>query len=401
MPGEEWETAIDEYLKTADIVLLLISPDFIASEYCYSRELKGAIERHESNQARVVPILVRPVDWSDAPFAKLQALPKDAKPVTSWTNEDEAWLDVAKGIRNVVQEIANLKQRSEYDFGLQSIRDLLIDEVDQLDAAFQCEDERTTRRGLPTGLKCLDERTDGLHPSELTVIASRPGMGKSDLALGIAAHTAIHENLPVAYFSLNISSARITRRLVASLANIRTFGLQRGALDDDDWPNLTSAVALLANAPLYIDEGPSLTLAQLKKNLAELKEIQGSGLVIIDGVQNLVLERRSDDEPPASITKSLKVLAKEFKVPIIVTSSLNRQVECRSNKRPVLGDLRVSGIEEDAETVIFVYRDEVYNEDTPDRGMAELIIAKNACGPVGTGLVAYYQQYSSFKDLGL
>lgn len=400
--GNEWEEEINTQLETADIILLLISADFIASDYCYSKELKRAIDRHESNQAKVIPVIVRPVDWSDAPVAKLQALPKDSKAVTSWNNQDEAWLSVSNGVREAAHEVAKLKNRHGEELGLRSIRDLLVTEIEQIDEAFQKEGERTTFRGLSTGLKDLDNITDGLHNSEFLVIASRPGMGKTDLLLGIAANAAIKEKRSVAYFSLNLPAERITRRLLASVGRISTFGLFRGHMDDEDWPRLTYAVSTLVDIPLFIDDSINLTLPMLKERIEKIKIERGLDLVVIDSIQHLEIGARTQNGIGVgeSISKGIKALAKHFQVPFLIASTISPEVESRPNKRPVFQDLdNMRDLEDDADTIIFIYRNEVYNEESINKGTAELIVAKNSDGPVGTIRAIYLKEFARFEDL--
>ena len=401
--GSDWDSEINNHIETADIILLLISSDSIASDYCYSNELKKAIERHEANQSKVIPIIVRPVDWEglDVPFTKLQALPKDAVAVTSWNNEDEAWVNVAQGIRDAVEEVSKLKTRPGEESGLRNIKELLVNELDQIDEMFHKDEKSGTYRGLSTGLADLDSITDGLHNSELTVVASRPNMGKTDLVLGIAAHAAIMEKKAVAYFSLNLPADRIIRRLIASIGFVSSYSLLRGMLKDKDWPRLTSAVEILKDSTLYIDESLSLTLPLLKERLEKIRKEHGLDLVIIDSLQNLVFQEQIEGKLNSniSITKGIKNLTREFQVPILVTSSISPDVESRVNKRPILQDLdEMLSLDDDADTVIFIYRDQIYNEDTLDMGAAELIVAKNSNGPIGTVQVVYFAKYSRFDN---
>ncbi len=399
MPGHEWDKEINENIRTADLILLLISSDFIASDYCFGKELSIAIENHESNKSMVVPVIVRPVDWEDAPFAKLQALPTDALPVTSWPNQDEAWLDIAKGIKKAVNEIAKLKVRGGEDAGLLSMRDVLTKEVDRIEAAFQYSDMRGCS-GIPTGITELDGAIDGLHPSQLFVIASRPTMGKTNLALGIASHVAINEKLPVAYFSMNMPADQLTRQLIASIGHVNEHHLLRGNLADDQWPRLTSAVNILVDAPLYIDESTVSSIEQLRNRAFELNNTHGLKLIVIDSMQHLIFQGKQEEESSdCDYSKSLKYLAKELQIPILLTTSLPRMIEARVNKRPTLLDLSDSkGLEDDADIILFIYRDEVYNPETVDRGIAELIIAKNANGRVGIIRSIYYEEFSKFTD---
>jgi len=304
-------------------------------------------------------------------------------------------------VREAAKEISKLKTRRYEKFGLRNIRELLIAEVDHIDDAFHKYGEKATVRGLSTGLADLDSNTDGLHKSELIVIASRPGMGKTDLVLGIAAHASIKEKRAVAYFSLSLPADRIARRLIASLGHISSYRLLRGAIGDDDWQGLTDAVGSLAEAPLYIDESPSLTLPLLKERIERIKDEKGIELVIIDTLQHLEFQTSSERLPraDATLTKGIKDLAKEFQIPIVVTTSIRREVESRANKRPVLHDLDEKlGVEENADAVIFVYRDDVYDEDSVDKGKAELIVAKNSEGPIGTARVTYLQEYARFEN---
>lgn len=398
VPGCEWEKEIDECIRTADIILLLVSPDFIASEYCYGKELSIAIENHESNKSIVIPVIVRPVDWEDAPFAKLQALPKDALPVTTWPNEDEAWLNVANGIKKAVNEISKKKIREGENAGLLSMRDMLAKEIDRIDVAFNSQ-SKSICGGLSTGFYDLDEAVDGLHPSQLILIASRPTMGKTNLALAFALNVAAGENQPVAYFSMNLPAQQLTRSLLAMTGNINVNNLLRGSLNDDQWPRVTSAVNLLVDTPLYIDESTVSSIAQLRKRAFDLKESHGLKLIVIDSIQHLIFhgKQSQDSFDERDYSKALKALAKELQIPIVITTSLPRGLEARVNKRPLLHDLsKLHGIEDDSDIVIFIYRDDVYEYDSPDRGLAELIIAKNANGGVGTVRVVYEAEKSRF-----
>lgn len=400
--GQEWKKEIDEELRTADILLLLISSDFIASDYCYEKELKVALERHESNQAIVIPVIVRPSEWSDAPFAKLQALPKDAKAVTSWDNQDEAWLDVVEGIKKAINEIHSLKNRRKATTGFLSIKDLLVREIDNIEAAFEVSDDQITVRGLPTGLDDLDSMTDGLHKSELVVIASRPGMGKTDLAIQIAANTAIDQGKSVAYFSLNLPADRITRKLIASLGRIDAHNIFRGKLIDEEWPRLTSAVSISAGIPLYIEDTISLSIDAIRQKAISIKKDKSVELIVIDSLQHLALEESKDNSVGGihCITKELSKLARELMIPIVVTTMVSQEVERRTNKRPLIIDLgEWRSLEEDADTILFLHREEVYNYDSNEKGVAEIIVAKNASdGPVGTVRVQYFGQYCRFQQ---
>lgn len=196
-PGEEWESVIGHHVDEADVILLLVSPDFIASDYCYGKELTRAMERHERKESLVIPIILRPVDWAEAPFARLQVLPKDGQPVTSWINQDEAWLDVEKGIKRAVAEIQEKKQRGTTATGLTQIRELIAQELIRMENIYS--QPTGSCNGLPTGIKDLDNFLDGLQPSQLIVIGGRPAMGKTAFVANLAVKTAIDRNQPVAF----------------------------------------------------------------------------------------------------------------------------------------------------------------------------------------------------------
>ena len=399
-PGSEWEKEIDERIKTADIILLLVSPDFIASDYCFGKELSIAIENHESRKSRVIPIIIRPVEWTDAPFAKLQALPTDALPVTSWPNQDEAWLDIARGIKLGVNEALKLKNRDGEDSGLLSLKEVLTKEIDRLEAIYEVNEDKTCT-GLSTGLRDLNYLIDGLHNSQLTVVASRPSMGKTNFSIGLAAQVAIIEKLPVAYFSMSLTSDQLTRRLIASIGRINYHDFLRGYLNDEDWPRLTSTVNLLAEAPLYIDEGFILSIDQLRTKALNFKRTRGLSLLVIDSLQHLVFQINKSNETNSDLnySKALKHLARELQIPILITSSLPRNIDSRVNKRPIIKDLlEFEELESDADVILFLYRDGVYHEDSIDRGIAELIIAKNVNGRLGTIRTTYFDEWARFED---
>lgn len=407
IPGQNWESEIDSHLVSADIVILLVSPDFIASDYCYGNELSKAIERHEANQIVVIPIIIRPTGWQSTPFSKFQALPKDAKAVTTWTNIDEAWIDVAQGIEEAILNIAKLKKRRAADSGLKHVSELLVNEANRIDQIYQSEDSNCS--GIPTGLLHLDTVTDGLHPADLIILASRPGNGVEDLALNIAKHVGINAGLPVAYFSFQNSANRLTQKLICTITNINHHKLLRGQLEEEDWVNLTTAIATLADAPFYIHETNTLSLLELISYIKELKVKFGFALIIIDSIQSLIFQSELKTNHKEYV-RPLKYLAKELQVPILITSNVSPEAEQRPDKRPYIKDLsELKSAEEDADLVIFTYIDQVYNPDTMDKGLIELLVAKNSYGPVGTIQAIYYaedspvisdwiSEYNQFKD---
>jgi replicative DNA helicase len=393
--GKEWASEINSNIDQSELILLLVSPDFIASDYCYGIEMERAMERHESDKSTVVPIIVRPTDWADTPFAKLQAIPTDAVPVTTWTNEDEAWLDIEKKLKESINEINENKRVYTPEGGLRKLGDLLIEEVDRLDTAIHRTENCT---GIPTGFSDLDSILDGMHRSELIVVASRPQMGKTDFVLNLAEYAALKEKLPVAFYSLRLSAAKISRKFTSSLGRIDSARLQQADIDDNEWPRLTSAVSILNESSIFISDKPILTIDGFAKEIKEFKEKHGTGLVIIDGVKNIVEESGSPSNP-IRISNKLKLLAREFDLPIVVTLSLGRDLEKRPNKRPVLSDMGEWDIlTEDSDVILILYRDEVYDDESPDRGIAEVLIDKNSSGRIGTIRLVYFGAHSRFEN---
>ncbi len=284
--------------------------------------------------------------------------------------------------------------------GFTNIKDLLTRAVDRIDALFQQDNPIT---GVATGFADFDEMTSGLQPSDLIIVAGRPSMGKTTFAMNIAEHVAVREGLPVAVFSMEMPGEQLAMRLMSSLGRIDQHKVRTGRLEDDDWPKLTMAVGELAEAPLFIDDTPALTPNELRARARRLARENGGklGLIVIDYLQLMQVAGHSENRAGeiSEISRSLKGLAKELDVPVIALSQLNRSLEQRPNKRPVMSDLRESGaIEQDADVIVFIYRDEVYNEDSPDKGTAEIIIGKQRNGPIGTLRLTFLGQYTRFEN---
>ena len=282
--------------------------------------------------------------------------------------------------------------------GFVAIKDLLTRTVERIDELFQCDNPIT---GIPTGFNDFDDMTAGLQPSDLIIVAGRPSMGKTTFAMNIAEHAAIKHKVPTAVFSMEMPGEQLAMRLMSSLGRIDQHKVRTGKLDDDDWPRLTSAVAILAEAPLFIDDTPALTPTELRARARRLKREHGLGLIVIDYLQLMQAPGAGDNRTAeiSEISRGLKALAKEMNVPVIALSQLNRSLEQRPNKRPVMSDLRESGaIEQDADMIVFIYRDEVYNEDSPDKGTAEIIIGKQRNGPIGMRRLTFLGQYTRFEN---
>ena len=255
---------------------------------------------------------------------------------------------------------------------------------------------------VATGLTDLDEKTSGLQPSDMIVLAARPGMGKTSLALNIAEHVAVEGGLPVAVFSMEMPGTQLATRFLSSVGRIDQSKIRSGKLNDEEWQRLTYALGKLHEAPIFIDETPGLNPTDLRARCRRLHRQCGRlGLIVIDYLQLMTSLKESDNRSAelSEISRSVKSLAKELHVPIIALSQLNRSLEQRPNKRPVASDLRESGaIEQDADIIMFIYRDEIYNPDSPDKGMAELIISKHRNGSTGTVRMTFLGEFTRFEN---
>ncbi|ADQ46621.1 replicative DNA helicase [Caldicellulosiruptor kronotskyensis 2002] len=257
--------------------------------------------------------------------------------------------------------------------------------------------------GVPTGFAEFDRMTAGLQPSDLILIAARPAMGKTSFALNIVQHAALRAGVPVAIFSLEMSKEQLVTRMICSEAMIDSHKLRTGNLEDEEWKKFAKALALLSNAPIYIDDTPAITVSEMRAKCRRLKlKEKGLGLVMVDYLQLMTARGRfeSKQQEIAEISRSLKALARELNVPVLALSQLSRAPETRADHRPILSDLRESGaIEQDADIVAFLYRDEYYNPDTDKKHIAELIIAKHRNGPTGTIELLFLDKHTKFKDL--
>ena len=280
----------------------------------------------------------------------------------------------------------------------------VVEEVDAMNAS----DNPTEITGIPTGFIDLDRETSGLQPGDLIVVAGRPSMGKTAFAVNIGENVAIEAGLPVAIFSMEMGGAQLARRMISSAGKLNQQNLRTGRLEEREWPLLTHAIQKLHNAPVFVDETGSLTPGELRARARrKAREVGKLGLVIVDYLQ-LMVGNNSDQNKSenranevAEISRSLKGLAKELRCPVIALSQLNRAVDQRPNKRPMMSDLRESGaIEQDADVIIFLYRDEVYNPDSPDKGTAEAIIGKQRMGPIGTVCLTWTGEHSRFDNYG-
>jgi replicative DNA helicase len=273
-----------------------------------------------------------------------------------------------------------------------------------IDALEERQGNKTLVTGVPSGFTEIDEKTAGLQRSDLIILAARPGMGKTALALNIARNAAVDTNVSVAIFSLEMSKEQLSMRMLSSEARVDSSRMRRGFISQEDWMNITDAAGTLSEAPIYIDDSPDISALEIRAKARRLKMEKNIGLVVIDYLQLMKShspkERR--DLEISEMSRSLKALAKEIDVPVLALSQLNRKLEDRSDKRPLLSDLRESGaLEQDADVVAFIYRDEEYNKDenNPNRGRAEILVAKQRNGPTGIVKLAFLNSITRFENL--
>nr|WP_026355213.1 replicative DNA helicase [Massilia niastensis] len=281
------------------------------------------------------------------------------------------------------------------------VQPLLTQVVERIDELYSRENQGEIT-GVPTGFIDLDRMTSGLQPGDLVIVAGRPSMGKTAFSVNIGENVAIEAGLPVAVFSMEMGGAQLAMRMLGSVGQLDQHRLRTGRLNDEDWPRLTHAIQKMNEAQLYIDETPALNPIEMRARARRLARQCGKlGLIIVDYLQLMQGSKAGDNRAAeiSEISRSLKGLAKELHCPVIALSQLNRSLEQRPNKRPVMSDLRESGaIEQDADVIIFLYRDEVYNPDSPEKGTAEIIIGKQRNGPIGAIRLTWIGQYTKFGN---
>ncbi len=282
--------------------------------------------------------------------------------------------------------------------GFQSIKQILPGTIDRLDELYNSDSEIT---GLPSGFDDLDRMTAGLQAGDLVIVAGRPSMGKTSFAMNIAEHAAIGVGVPTAVFSMEMSAEQLSFRLISSLGRVNQSHLRTGRFSDEDWSRINAAVSIMSQAKLFIDDTPAMSPTEIRARSRRLKREHGLGLIVLDYLQLMKVAGNSENRATeiSEISRSLKALAKELEVPVIALSQLNRSVEQRTDKRPVMSDLRESGaIEQDADLIAFIYRDEVYNKETMRKGIADIIIAKQRNGPTGEVPLTFLGEYTKFEN---
>jgi replicative DNA helicase len=306
----------------------------------------------------------------------------------------EGFLDEAE---RAIFEISERRVRPSFF----PIKDIIKDSFKILERLYEKKELIT---GVPSGFRELDRLTAGFQPSDLVIVAGRPSMGKTAFCLNLAQYASIEKKIPIAIFSLEMSKEQLGIRMLCSEAHVEGTKLRSGFLSESDWPRLTIAAGNLSEAPIYIDDTAALSILELRAKARRLRSDRGLGMVIVDYLQLMKGRARveSRQQEISEISRSLKGLAKELDIPVIAVSQLSRKTEERTGNRPQLSDLRESGaIEQDADLILFIYRDEIYNrsEDNPNKGKAEVIIGKQRNGPIGKIDLAFLDKFTTFKEL--
>ena len=296
--------------------------------------------------------------------------------------------------------IMQISESGQKAGGPQGMEGLLKGAIDRIEELYNTGGDIT---GLTTGFIDLDRMTSGLQPSDLVIVAGRPSMGKTSFAMNLIENAALASDRPLMVFSMEMPAEQLVIRMLSSLGRIDQGRVRTGKLEQDDWPKLASATEKLKGTQVFIDDTPALTPTELRSRVRKLVREQGDlGMIMVDYLQLMRVAGSNEGRTAeiSEISRSLKAIAKEFKCPVVALSQLNRSLEQRPNKRPVNSDLRESGaIEQDADVIMFIYRDEVYNEDSPDKGVAEIIIGKQRNGPIGTCRLSFQGQFTRFENL--
>ncbi|MFA5410362.1 MAG: replicative DNA helicase [Candidatus Omnitrophota bacterium] len=326
----------------------------------------------------------------------LRTLINNSTRIVSLCYESEGNVDqVVDSAESLVFEVSDRKHRGSYI----SLKEIVKDSIETIDRLYQKKAHVT---GIPTGYIDFDLKTSGLQPSDLIVVAGRPSMGKSAFALGLAEHAGVIEKVPLAVFSLEMSKEQLVQRMLCAHAKVDAHKVRTGYLATSDWPRLTAAAGKLSEAPIFIDDSPAISVMELRAKARRLKAHQDIQLIILDYLQLMRgsgnIENRQQEI--SEISRSIKALARELNVPIVAISQLSRAVESRTDHRPQLSDLRESGaIEQDADVVVLILREEYYNPTSDNQGIAEINIAKQRNGPVGSLKLTFIKEYTRFENL--
>jgi len=326
----------------------------------------------------------------------LRSLINNATSIISLAYEYEG--DVDEALDRSETLIFNIRD-SKRTSNIIPLKDVIQTSIENIDQVYQ---RKTQVSGIPMGFTDLDQRTAGLHPSDLIVVAGRPSMGKSAFAIGLAEQAGVVEKRPLAFFSLEMSKEQLVQRMICAHAKVDAHKVRTGYLAPSDWPKLTAAAGKLSEAPIFVDDTPAISVLEIRAKARRLKAHHNIQLIILDYLQLMRGKERAENRQQeiSEISRSLKALARELSVPLVAVSQLSRAVESRSDHRPQLSDLRESGaIEQDADLVLLLLREEYYNPTPDNEGIADAIIAKQRNGPVGSVKLAFIKEYARFENL--
>ena len=315
---------------------------------------------------------------------------------SAFTNDGRTAAEILEDAEKAVFAIADRGTRGKK--GFVSLKDILPAAVDRIDTLHQSDGDIT---GISTGYTEFDKMTAGLQPGDLVIVAGRPSMGKTTLAVNIAENAAIGSKVPTAIFSMEMPAQQLAFRMISSLGRVDQTHLRTGNFPDEDWSRINTAVQLMSEAPIFIDDTPSLSPGEIRARSRRLQREHGLGLIVVDYLQLMQVPGNKENRATeiSEVSRGLKALAKEMSCPVIALSQLNRSVEQRPDKKPVMSDLRESGaIEQDADLILFIYREEVYNQDTPRKGIADIVIAKQRNGPIGDFPLTFVGRYTKFEN---
>lgn len=391
---EIFEAVMDLFEKGEPIDLITVSEQL---KLRGSLDNVGGIE-YLTNMATAVPTTANARHYSKIVEEK-SILRKLIRASTDIVNMGyEASEEVSFVLDRAEKNIFDILQKRNMS-GFAPIREVLVETFNKLEELYNSKGVIT---GIPTGFTDFDYKMAGLHNSDLILIAARPAMGKTSFAINIAQHVAVHEKVPVAIFSLEMSKEQLVNRILCGEAMVDSQRMKTGKLEDEDWQKIARALGPLSEAPIYIDDTPGTTIMEIRAKCRRLKLEKNLGLVVIDYLQLMQGRGKGDSRQQeiSEMSRSLKILAKEINVPIITLSQLSRAPEQRTDHRPILSDLRESGaIEQDADIVLFLYRDDYYNPETEKKNIAEVIVAKHRAGSTGTVDLVWLGQYTKFANL--
>lgn len=393
--GADIDREIQAQLKRADVVLLLLSPDFLNSDYCYSVEMAAAIERHDNGRSIVIPIVLRDSDWGRTPIARLKALPTDAQPIAGWPNTDAAWLSVVTEIRRAVLAEQDRRQRvNETPKPLEkSMREMLRSNFQHI----QERHDGVSVNKIKLGLKAVDEPIGGLERGELFLVAARPQSGLLEFCLGSAIYTTLKYKQKVMVASPRAKAERMSQRVLTAIGRVDTGRLQRGMLEDDEWDRLSMSIKILADANISFYDEPDFDISNLEKHVLDVVSDQGLDYLILDGLEFI---SNGQDGDEARIVKKLASIARKANVCVLANLTLGPQVDRRRDRRPLISDLESwHALHQQADGIIFLYRDSNYAGEVDYKDLVEVIVAKNPRGQAVSAQACYWEGYGIFDPM--